>query len=162
MQTLGLSDSTPRTEGRLKALLWPVIRNDADFNYVTEQGFWVCVTVAVLTLVVSVFKRSFLAGSFDAAFYFLAGLGVRQRSKVAAFSAFSAYLLGSFELQRLTGNGFGFPRIVLLAYCSRMYGAYCFQLDGREPLNWTKVGSGSMKHCLTSYPTSFQLSSGPE
>ncbi len=114
MQTLGLSESTPRTEGRLKALLWPAIRNDGDFDYITEQGFWVCFIVAAMTLCVSVFVHS-LAGGFEALFYFLAGVGVRQRSKLAALTAFAAYLLGCLGVQRLTGNGFGIVRIVFLA-----------------------------------------------
>jgi hypothetical protein len=115
MQTLGLSDSTPRTEGRLKALLWPTIRNDGDFDYVTEQGFWVCFIVAVSTFAFSIFTRSFFLGGFEASFYFLAGVGVRQRNKLAAISAFVAYFLGGLVIQRYTSNGFGIGRIIFLA-----------------------------------------------
>ena len=115
MQTLGLSDSTPRTEGRLKALLWPTIRNDGDFDYITEQGFWVCFIVAVSTFLFSIFTRSLLLGGFESFFYFLAGVGVRQRNRLAAISAFVAYLLGALVVQRYTGNGFGIGRIVFLA-----------------------------------------------
>ena len=115
MQILGLSKSTPTSEGRLKALLWPTIRNDGDFDYITEQGFWVCFIVAVSTLVFSFFTHSLFWGSFEFLFYFLAGLGVRQRSKVAAITAFVAYLLGGLVLQRFTGNGFGIVRVVFLA-----------------------------------------------
>ncbi len=70
MQTLGLSDSTPRTEGRLKALLWPSIRNDGDFDYITEQGFWVCFTVGVITLLFSFFTRSVFVGLFESLFIY--------------------------------------------------------------------------------------------
>jgi len=115
MQTLGLSDSTPRTEGRLKALLWPTIRNDGDFDYITEQGFWVCFIVAACTLVFSAFTHTLLAGGFEALFYFLAGIGVRQRNKLAAISAFVAYFLSGLVIQRYMGNGFGFGRLVFLA-----------------------------------------------
>lgn len=54
-------------------------------------------------------------GAFEGTFFFLAGLGVRQRSRVAALTAFSAYLLSALVLQRYTGNGFGILRIIFLA-----------------------------------------------
>jgi hypothetical protein len=115
MQTLGLSDSTPRTESRWRALLWPKIRNEGDFDYITRQGFWICFLVAVVTLVLSAFAGVPIAGTFEALFFFLAGVGVRERSRVAAIAAFSAYLLDALVLQRYSGNGFGFVRIVFLA-----------------------------------------------
>ena len=39
MQNLGLSDSTPKTESRLKSLFWPSISSDVDVDYLTTQGF---------------------------------------------------------------------------------------------------------------------------
>jgi hypothetical protein len=39
MQTLGLDPTAPRTEGRLKSLLWTSVINDADVDYLTTQGF---------------------------------------------------------------------------------------------------------------------------
>ncbi|HXM44120.1 MAG TPA: hypothetical protein VN924_22990 [Bryobacteraceae bacterium] len=115
MQTLGLSDSTPRTESRWRALLWPTIGNEGDFDYVTTQGFWVCFVVAAVTLGASPFTGVLGWGVFEGAFFFLAGVGVRQRSRVAAIAAFSAYFLGALVAQRYTGNGFGIVRIVFLA-----------------------------------------------
>jgi len=115
MQTLGLSDSTPRTESRWRALLWPTIRNEGDFDYITAQGFWICFIVAVLTLVITALAGHPWAGAFEAAFFFFAGLGVRQRSRVAAVAAFSAYLLSAVVLQLQTGNGFGVVRVIFLA-----------------------------------------------
>ena len=41
MQTLGLTDSAPRTEGRLKSLFWPSIKTGDDVDYLGTQGFWV-------------------------------------------------------------------------------------------------------------------------
>jgi len=117
MQTLGLgpSDSTPRTESRWRALLWPTIRNEVDFDYITAQGFWICFIVAVFTVVLSALSGSPLTGAFEGTFFFFAGVGVRQRSRVAAITAFSAYLLSALVLQRYTGNGFGILRIIFLA-----------------------------------------------
>jgi len=115
MQTLGLSDSTPRTESRWRALFWPTIRNAGDLDYATRQGLWICFIVAAGTFVVSMFTGALIAGAFEGVFFFLAGLGVRERSRVAGVAAFSAYLLSALVSQRYTGNGFGIVRIIFLA-----------------------------------------------
>src|SRR5947209_9001525 len=115
MQTLGLSASTPLTESRWRALLWPTIRNEGDFDYITAQGLWICFIVAALTLAGSAFNGSFVWGALESAFFFFAGVGVRQRSRAAAIAAFCSYLLSALVLQRYTGNGFGIVRIIFLA-----------------------------------------------
>lgn len=115
MQTLGLSDSTPRTESRWRALLWPTIRNEGDFDYITTQGLWICFIVAVVSVVFEAIAGSPLAGTFEGTFFFFAGIGVRQRSRVAASAAFSSYLLSALVAQRFTGNGFGIVPIIFLA-----------------------------------------------
>lgn len=56
-----------------------------------------------------------MGGLFEASFFVLAGIGVRERSRAAAIIAFSAYLLSAAVLQRYTGNGFGIVRIIFLA-----------------------------------------------
>jgi len=62
MQTLGLSDSTLRTESRLKSLFWPSIQSGADVDYLAVQGFWVCTIVGVLGLVLLTLTRQPSAG----------------------------------------------------------------------------------------------------
>jgi hypothetical protein len=37
MQTLGLSDSMPRSESRLKSLFWPSIESSSDVDYLGAQ-----------------------------------------------------------------------------------------------------------------------------
>jgi hypothetical protein len=115
MQTLGLADSIPRTESRWRALFWPTIRNEVDLDYVTRQGFWICCIVAAVTFVVNFFAGDVLTGAFESLFFFLAGIGVRERSRVAAITAFSTYLLSAIVLQKYTGSGFGIVRIIFLA-----------------------------------------------
>lgn len=95
MQRLGLSDSTPRTEGRLKSLFWPSVRSETDLEYVTEQGFWICSIVSAMSLSLLVQTGSGLGRffvAFEIAFFFLGGIGVRQRSRFAAVAVFGAYL----------------------------------------------------------------------
>lgn len=131
MQTLGLSDSTPRSESRFKSLFWPTIRNDVDLETVTTQGFWICFLVAAVTLGVSVFTGQAVGGAFESAFFFLGGTGVRQRSRVAAVCVFVAYLLGSLVA------GLGVVRIIflalLLANARGIWLSYRWERSAAEP-----------------------------
>ena|SRR5205814_2562894 len=92
MQTLGLSDSMPRTEGRLKSLFWPSIRSGSDVDYLGAQGYWVCTIVGVFSLVFLVVSGHPTIGLFTLFFYFLSGVGVRERSRYAAGCVFAIYV----------------------------------------------------------------------
>jgi hypothetical protein len=107
MEQIGLSHST-RTEGRLKSIFWPDIRHETDVDNIGRQGFWICVIVALVNLVVSLLGGWYIAGLFESVFFFLGGIGVRQRSRVAATAVFIAYFLTALLL------GFGVIRIILL------------------------------------------------
>jgi hypothetical protein len=115
MQSLGLSESVPRSENRLKALFWPAIRNETDFDYVSEQGFWVCCVVAVLTFFSSLLIHHPLSGLFEAIFFFLAAAGVRQCSRAAAVTAFCAYLLRILVGLRFSPANVGVITLIFLA-----------------------------------------------
>ncbi|HLH02890.1 MAG TPA: hypothetical protein VKX25_08980 [Bryobacteraceae bacterium] len=115
MQSLGLSESVPRSENRLKALFWPAIRNETDFDYVTEQGFWVCCVVAVLTFLSSLLIHHPFSGLFEALFFFLAATGVRQCSRAAAITAFCAYLLRILVGLRISPANVGIIAVIFLA-----------------------------------------------
>ena len=117
MQTLGLDPSTPRTEGRLKSLLWPSVANDADVDYLTTQGFWICFLVAAVTLAVSIVSGLY-AGALDAIFFYLGGNGVRQRSRIAAVCVFLVYALGTVDLARVSYAAGGSGSIVRFLLCA--------------------------------------------
>ncbi len=87
MRTLGLAESTPRTEGRLKSLFWPTIQSGADVDYLGAQGFWVCTIFALLAAVSSMFGHP-VAGFLSFILYYVSGVGVRERSRFAATIAF--------------------------------------------------------------------------
>src|SRR5712692_2826067 len=106
MEQLGLSHSTVRSEGRLKSIFWPAIRHEADVDNIGRQGFWICCLVALGNLVFSLFGGWFLAGLFESVFFFLGGIGVRQRSRVAAVVLFISYGLATLVV------GFSVLRIV--------------------------------------------------
>jgi hypothetical protein len=115
MQTLGLSESTPRTEGRLKSIFWPTIRNQWDLDYVTTQGFWICFAVGAMTFVFGLFAGAGLFGLLDFLFFLLAGCGVRRRSRAAALIALSMYTLSGISIQLRSHQGFGVLRILFIA-----------------------------------------------
>jgi hypothetical protein len=93
MQTLGISDSTARTEGRLKSLFWPSIENGADVDYLAVQGYWVCTIVGGLSLALLLVGRQPLLGISIFLFFHLGGVGVRERSRFAATVMFIFYVL---------------------------------------------------------------------
>jgi len=99
MQTLGLSDSTPRTESRLKSLFWPSIQTGSDVDYLGAQGYWVCAVVAVFSFIFSAISGHVIAGAIVLVFYYLGGVGVRERSRYAA-----AVVLGLFVADMLASG----------------------------------------------------------
>jgi hypothetical protein len=91
MQTLGLSDSTPRTDGRLKSLFWPSVKTSSDADYLGSQGLWVCSAIGVLSFVVLAISGKPFMGLFILVLYYLTGVGVREGSRYAAGWAFVTY-----------------------------------------------------------------------
>ena len=104
MQTLGVSDSLPHSESRLKSLLWPSIRSGSDVDYLGIQGYWVCTVVAAMTLALAllaigsaanVVLAIIIVGSsaLVSLFFYLGGIGVREGSRFAAAIVFAIYAL---------------------------------------------------------------------
>jgi hypothetical protein len=114
MQTLGLSGSTPKTQGRIKSLFWPTIGNDYDVDYLTRQGFWLCTIVAAMTLVFSFVAGNGVAALLDVAFFFTCGIGIRVSSRTAAVCAFVAYLFTGIVMVKMGVQGFSILRIICL------------------------------------------------
>ena len=84
LESLGLASTAPKSDGRLKALLWPTICHDGDLEYITEQGFWICLIVGLLSFALTVIQGHPFSALLTLTFYFLAGAGVRQRRKAAS------------------------------------------------------------------------------
>lgn len=96
MQTLGLAESTPRTENRLKSLFWPSIQTATDVDYLGVQGFWVCFVIASISLVVLILTGHPITGVFVFLFNFLSAVGVRERSRYASAMALAVYVVDAF------------------------------------------------------------------
>ena len=105
METLGLSDSTQRSESRLKALFWPSIQTATDVDYLGTQGYWMCTIVAVLSLGLFVFMGQPIIGVLIFLLYYGGGVGVRERSPYAAGIVFVIYffetVFGQFSVLRI-------------------------------------------------------------
>ncbi len=113
MQTLNISDSTPRSDSRLKTLFWPTIESEVDVDTVTRQGFWLCMVVALATSVFSAIGGQVVGGLLEGAFFFLAGVGVRKRSMAAAVGALVVYTFTTLILIKL--GQFGVVRVFMTA-----------------------------------------------
>jgi hypothetical protein len=93
VQTLGLTDSAPRTEGRFKSLFWPSVKTGNDVDYLGTQGFWVCTLVAIFSFVVYAFTGHEILAAIVLLFFFLGGVGVREHSRYAAVVVLILYLI---------------------------------------------------------------------
>jgi hypothetical protein len=110
MQTLGLSDSTTRSEGRFKSLFWPSIQSGADVEYLAVQGFWVCTIVGVLALVFFTLASQPISGLLIFLLFHLGGIGVREHNPFAA-----AVLLAYYLVAFLASPGIAVVRVIVTA-----------------------------------------------
>jgi hypothetical protein len=118
MQTLGLSDSTTRSDGRLKSLFWPSIQSGADVDYLAVQGFWVCTGVGVVSFAFLTLNRQPITGLLVLLLFHLGGVGVREHNPFAAAIILVYYLVdfvASAFLLFVNSPGVGILRIIITA-----------------------------------------------
>ena len=119
MQTLGLSDSTTRSESRLKSLFWPSIQSGADVDYLAVQGFWVCTIVGALSFVfLAVLAGRPVFGLLVFLLFHLGGVGVREHNAFAAAVTLVYYVadfLLSIVFLFLNSPGIAVVRIIIIA-----------------------------------------------
>jgi hypothetical protein len=118
MQTLGLSDSTVRSESRFKSLFWPSIQSGADVDYLAVQGFWVCTIVGIWSLVFSILAGQPISGLLIFLLFHLGGVGVREHNPFAAAIMLAYYLvefLASFVFVFVNSPGIGVVKVIIIA-----------------------------------------------
>src|ERR1700730_11052217 len=119
MQTLGLSDSTIRSESRLKSLFWPSIQSGADVDYLAVQGFWVGTIVGVMSFVfLALFAHQPVTGLLVFLLFHLGGVGVREHNPFAAAIILIYYIvdfLASAVFLFVNSPGIGILRIIITA-----------------------------------------------
>lgn len=94
MQTLGVSETKERDDGRLKSIFWPTVQNAWDVDHLGRQGFWICIITAAYQLIVSVASGNtfvMIAGIATALVFVLGGMGVREGSWPAAALVFAIF-----------------------------------------------------------------------
>jgi hypothetical protein len=118
MQTLGLSDSTTRTESRLKSLFWPSIQSGADVDYLAVQGFWVCTIVGLVSCAFRVLAGQPISGLLVLLLFHFGGVGVREHNPFAAAITLVYYLVDFFAsvvFLFLNSPGVGVLRVIIIA-----------------------------------------------
>jgi hypothetical protein len=118
MQTLGLSDSTTRSESRLKSLFWPSIQSGADLDYLAVQGFWVCTIVGVMSLVFLTLSGQPITGILVFLLFHFGGIGVREHNPFAAAVMLVYYVvdfLASALFLVANSPGIGVVRVIITA-----------------------------------------------
>jgi hypothetical protein len=101
MQTLGLSQESRRSDGRLKSIFWPTVENAWDVDALGRQGFWLCVILAGFQLALAVASRNpfmIVSGAAVSLVFLIGAMGVREKNWPAAallFSLFSINILYS-------------------------------------------------------------------
>ncbi len=120
MQTLGLASEQQSSDGMFKRLFWPTIQNQYDVDLVGQQGFWVCVGSAVLSALALSVSGHLMIAILVGATYFLAGIGVRERSIAAASLIFLCFLIDkvsnvvAMTVGASRGAAVGNPLVVLV------------------------------------------------
>lgn len=91
MQILGLSDSTPKPTSRFKELFWPKIEDDVAAVTAARNAMYACFAIAAFGAFALLAALQNPFGWLDVAMYVMIGIGVRQLSRTAAFTAFILY-----------------------------------------------------------------------
>ena len=92
MQTLGITDRPQEPDNIFRRIFWPS-NHAADVDALGQQGFWVCLAAAVLSLIQLAVQSHWILALAFAFFYFLGGIGVREHSRVAAIIVAAFFLL---------------------------------------------------------------------
>jgi hypothetical protein len=99
----------------MKSLFWPSIQIGADVDYLGIQGYWVCTVVALLTLIFLSVAGQPIVAVITFLLIYLGGVGVRERSWLAAAIVFLYLLTDTLLLFTSLASGAGIVRIVILA-----------------------------------------------
>ena len=115
MQTLGLAGEQKPTDGFFKRLFWPTIENAYDVDLIGKQGFWLCLGLALLSMVVLVITGHAYVGLLVGLTYYLAGVGVRERSLGAAIAIFLCFTVDRIAGIFILPGGGGNPIFLIAA-----------------------------------------------
>jgi len=112
VETLGLSDSTPKPRGRLLELFWPLIDSDVAARTAAQNAMYACAAIGLFSLLLVPLTGNAIGAVAMCLFYLLAAAGIRSFSRIAAWSAFAIYGI-DLVLSMFIGGAFGLPGIVV-------------------------------------------------
>ncbi len=92
VNTLGLAPVRPE-QSWPKRIFWNALDDLADVQDAARHGYFACLFICVSTLLIMVLDGSLLGGLVDIFFFGMAGLGIRQLSRLAAVAAFVLFLV---------------------------------------------------------------------
>ena len=92
MGYLGLSEPIEKQDNIFQRLFWPG-DHAGEVDSLGQQGFWVCLVVAIPSAIVLAFQGHWIIGLLTFVFFGLGGIGVREHSTPAAVLVAVAYLL---------------------------------------------------------------------
>ncbi len=114
MSTLGISGTPDESEGVIRGLFWPSVRNGYDADMIAARGFWLCLLIAVVTFLMLILCQPISALVY-CLFFVLGANGIRQGSFAAAAGVFSVYFLDSIAAAAVSVLSVGFVRVVFIA-----------------------------------------------
>lgn len=116
METLGLSGLPQPRDSLFRRLFWPS-DNASDADMLGQQGFWLCLFIGLLSLVVLSLQGHWISGVITVVVFSLGGIGVREHDLFAAISVaviYVANIAGMIVLGRPPGILSFFAALLLL------------------------------------------------
>ena len=139
MQTLGLSNSTPKPTSRLKDLFRPDLSSDICALSVCQTASSACFIVAALTAVLAIFANP--AALVDAGLFTLIGSGLRKGLRTAAVGGFALYLLEQIVSVLTAGIPSVMAVFIFVILFNGIRAAYAYQRFRRNPAAPTTGGA---------------------
>lgn len=143
METLGLSDSTPKSEGRLRALFWPAIHSDVAAETAAQNAMYAACGIAALTVVAALLRIVPAASLVDALLFVVLALGLRQFSVAASILATVLYAVEfvSSILRGMVGSGIVIALIATGLFIGGIRAAWFMRRHpgAFQPTVWTRV-----------------------
>ncbi len=102
----------PQSTGSLRAIFWANLKDEAEVNDAARFGYYACLFICLTTFFAMLIGGTLLAALVDIFFFFMAGLGIRQHSRLAAVSAVGLFAVE--KLVTLASGQVGFLTLVTL------------------------------------------------
>lgn len=93
MQQLGLSPNAPKTQSRLRELLWPDVSDEVSAETAARNGMYAAFAVATVTALLALVQWIPRASLVDGVLFLCIGFGIRKMSRTAAVAGLVLYVV---------------------------------------------------------------------